>query len=290
MPELPEVEVTRRQVAPLLEGRRIVDAITTGPSSFFLTPPHLLRRRLRGRSVRELHRHGKYLLARLDDESQLLLHLGMTGQLFAAGAASPRLHRVAERGRSPEVLASFVPDQHTHLQLRFADGGTPVLFRDVRRFGKVLHLAPGATSPRLERLGVDALEANAIDLWRRTRRRRVAVKTALLDQSLLAGVGNIYADETLFRAGLRPTRSVHDVSRAAWQRLIEELHLILWRSIEVGGTTVSDFVHPDGADGAYAQELLVYGREGAPCMTCGTAVKRLVLGGRSSHFCPTCQR
>jgi formamidopyrimidine-DNA glycosylase len=184
----------------------------------------------------------------------------------------------------------FEPDAHTHLQIEFVDGGPAVMFRDPRKFGRVQHLGAGASSPRLERLGVDALAAEPLDLWRRTRRRRVAIKLALLDQSLLAGVGNIYADEALYRAGVRPTRAVGRLSRRDWQAIVDAVKRVMLRSIEVGGTTISDFVHPSGADGAFALELAIYGRTGQPCVACGAVVQRLVMGGRSCHFCPRCQR
>src|SRR5688572_30147168 len=134
MPELPEVEVTRRRIAPFLQGRAITRVLTTAPSYFFLTPPTLLKRRLRGATINELQRHGKYLLACLDDGSSLLLHLGMTGQLFTQSASSPRLLRTtAASSVTPEGQAGFAPDRHTHLQLHFADDGEAVFFRDVRK-------------------------------------------------------------------------------------------------------------------------------------------------------------
>ncbi len=280
------MEVTRRQIAPLVTGREIARVITTPPSNFFLTQPGQLRRRLTGRRITTLHRHGKYIVARLDDGGQLLLHLGMTGQLFGAGAAAPPRHRPSP----PTAVLPFAPDRHTHLCLEFTDGGPSVLFRDPRKFGKVQHLRNGETCKRLDRLGADALAADPLELWQRTRRRRVAIKSALLDQSLLAGVGNIYADEALFGAGLRPTRSAGRLSRRDWEHLLAEAQHVMLRSIEVGGTTISDFVHPNGESGAFAIELQVYGRTGQPCPSCGTAIRRVVLGGRSSHFCSSCQR
>jgi formamidopyrimidine-DNA glycosylase len=291
VPELPEVEVTRRLVAPLLEDRTIARVFTTRPSNFFLTAPGRLRRRLLGRRVAALSRHGKYLVARLDDDCRVLLHLGMTGQLFGAGARNPRLYRVSDRALLPaHAPPAFEPDQHTHLRLEFADRGPAVLFRDPRKFGKVQHLEPAEPCARLQRLGVDALAAEPLDLWTRTRNRRVAIKSALLDQSLLAGVGNIYADEALHGAGIRPVRAAGRLSRQQWRKLLAEVQRIMLRSIAVGGTTISDFVHPNGAEGAFTLELRVYGRTGMPCPTCDSTIRRQVIGGRSSHFCPHCQR
>ena len=290
MPELPEVEVTRRRIEPLLVGRRIAGVHLGGESYFFLSPPRALRRSLPGRSVKSLGRRGKYLLAELDDGHRLVLHLGMTGQLFGSGAASVRLLSAARRAAlAPEAQLAFRPDAHTHLRLVFEDGGPEVLFRDVRKFGKVLLLRQGESCERLDRLGPDALEATGGLLHAAARRRRTAVKNLLLDQSVLAGVGNIYADEALFLAGLRPTRRADRLTRAQCDRLAEALRRVMARAIETGGSSISDYVAPDGADGAYQVERRVYARKGEPCPVCGRPIRRKVIGQRSSHFCPRCQ-
>jgi formamidopyrimidine-DNA glycosylase len=291
MPELPEVEVTRQRIAPLLVGRRIAQVRTTADSYFFLTPPRALRARLVGREVRALARRGKYLLADLEDGQRLLLHLGMTGQLFGSNACSVRLLSASARSAlAPDQQPGFRPDGHTHLQLHFADGGASVLFRDVRKFGKVRLLEPGQSDARLERLGVDALAASAEQLYAATRRRSVAIKNLLLQQSVIAGVGNIYADEGLFAAGIRPARAARRLSRADCARLIAGLQQVLRRSIETGGSSISDFISPDGGDGAYQDERRVYARAGEPCPRCATPIRRSVLRHRSTHFCPRCQR
>jgi formamidopyrimidine-DNA glycosylase len=270
VPELPEVEVTRRQLEPMLVGRRIARILTTRPSYFFLTPPPRLRRRLQGRTVVGLERIGKYLLACLDSGERLLLHLGMTGEIVRAGA--------------------FPVDGHTHLQLFFEDGRPGVVFRDARKFGKVQLLAAGEDSLRVLRLGPDALEADAGDLHAATRGRRIAIKSLLLDQAVLAGVGNIYADEALFLAGVRPTRRAATLKRAESAALAAAVRQVLRRAIAAGGSSISDFIQPDGGDGAYQDERHVYAREGEPCGNCGTTIRRRVLGQRSSHYCPSCQR
>jgi formamidopyrimidine-DNA glycosylase len=291
LPELPEVETTRRRIAPLLVGRTIDAVHTTAPSYFFLTQPAALRRVLEGRGVRELERRGKYLLAHLDDDSRLLLHLGMTGQLFSGTATSPRLLRVSERGiLAPEAQQQFKPDEHTHLRLRFRDAGPEIFFRDARKFGKVLWIAKGDSSERIDRLGADALETTGAMLFEASRGRSVAVKNLLLDQSVLAGVGNIYADEALFGSRVRPTRRAGRVTRDEYARIATELRRVLLRSIETGGSSISDYVAPDGADGAYQDERRVYAREGEACSDCGARIKRIVLGQRSAHYCPDCQR
>jgi formamidopyrimidine-DNA glycosylase len=291
MPELPEVEVTRQRLAPSFVGRRIAAVRTTVASYFFLTPPAVLKQRLLQRTVVSLSRQGKYLLAELDDASRLLLHLGMTGQLFTKDVHSPRLLRATGKGAlTPELQGGFRPDQHTHLSLQFDDAGPEVLFRDVRKFGKVRWLRPGQSDPRLDKLGPDALTAQAADLSGKASKRSSAVKLLLLDQSVLAGVGNIYADEALFLAGVRPTRPAHKVSAVGYERVASEVRRVLERSIASGGSSISDYILPDGSDGGFQHEHHVYGREGAPCTVCGTVIRRVVLGGRSSHFCPRCQK
>jgi DNA-formamidopyrimidine glycosylase len=221
----------------------------------------------------------------------LLVHLGMTGQLFSGAATSPRLLRASARGiLAPEAQPRFTPDEHTHLRLHFRDAGPEVFLRDARKFGKVLWLAAGASSERLDRLGIDALEATGDALFAASRGRSVAVKNLLLDQSVLAGVGNIYADEALFGARVRPTRRAGRVTRTECDRIAGALRRVLLRSIETGGSSISDYIAPDGADGAYQDERRVYARSGEPCLACGTKVKRIVLGQRSAHYCPSCQR
>ena len=291
MPELPEVEVTRRRIAPSLVGRRIDRVDATRPSYFFLTPPAALRRALVGRTVGSLARRAKYLVAGLDDGSRLLLHLGMTGQLFTAGAASVRLLSAARRAAlAPEEQAAFEPDAHTHLRLGFADGGPSVIFRDVRKFGKVLLLRPGEDSERLARLGTDALELTGAALFAATRGRTASIKNVLLDQAVVAGAGNIYADEALFLAGVRPRRAAGRVTRAESDAIADSLRRVMLRSIETGGSSISDYVAPDGADGAYQDERRVYAREAEPCVDCGAPIRRIVIGQRSAHYCPRCQR
>lgn len=293
MPELPEVEVTRRELEPKLLGRTIARVATTAQSYFFLTPPDKLRKRLVGRRAEQLRRVGKYLVLQLDDGSSVLLHLGMTGQLFFSGEPSLRLLS-ALRGvtLSPEqqAQAGFVPDAHTHLVVSFADDGPQLYFRDVRKFGKVEWLAKGALSKRLDKLGVDALIASGAQLYSAAHRRRIAIKTVLLDQSVLAGVGNIYADEALFLAGVHPAKRADKVKLERCIAIVHAVQRVMLRSIETGGSSISDYVRPDGERGRYQDERNVYARTGEPCHVCGTPIKRRVLGARSTHFCPTCQK
>lgn len=292
MPELPEVEVTRRRIEPFLLGRKIARLRTTRDSYFFVTPTRRLRAGLAGRAVSTLERHGKYLVAHLDDGARLVVHLGMTGQLFSGEAASPRLLSATVRASlSPEEQrAGFRPDLHTHLRFEFADGGPEVLMRDVRKFGKVILLAPGEDHPRLALLGDDALSVTGDLLFSATRKKRAAIKAVLLDQSLIAGCGNIYADESLFLAGVRPGRAAGRVTRVECGRIAEALRRVLERSIESGGSTISDYVAPDGEEGAYQDERRVYARAGEACRECGTAIRKKVVAQRGTHYCPVCQR
>jgi len=292
VPELPEVEVTRRQLEPLVVGRRIARVFTTRPSYFFLTPPAALRRSLPGRRVEALERVGKYLVARLDSGERLLLHLGMTGQIFGAGIPGVRLlSSSAGASLTPEEQQqAFRPDRHTHLRLRFDDRGPDLFFRDARKFGKVQLMRPGEPSPRLERLGPDALTARGKHILEGARTRRAPIKSLLLDQSLLAGVGNIYADEALFLARVRPTRPGRRVSRDECNRLASAIRRVLRRSIATGGSSISDYVQPDGGAGAYQDERRVYGREGEACPRCRATIRRKVIGQRSAHYCPRCQK
>ena len=236
-------------------------------------------------------RVGKYLLAVLDDESRLVIHLGMTGQLFGAGASSLRLLSATARAAlAPEEQRGFRPDAHTHLRLRFEDEGPEVYMRDVRKFGKVLWLAPGEQHPRLAKLGGDALGVTGELLFRASRGRSVAVKSFLLDQSIVTGVGNIYADEALHRARVRPTRRAGRVTRAEFEALASAVRGVLERSIETGGSSIRDYVSPDGSDGGFQDERRVYARRGEACGSCGeAAVRRIVVGQRGTHYCPACQ-
>ena len=291
VPELPEVEVTRQRIGPLLVGRRIRSVATTRQSTFFLTRPAALRRGLVGRTVRALDRRGKYLVATLDDDARLVLHLGMTGQLFSDRATSPRLLSASARvALSPEEQRAFRPDAHTHLRLAFDDLGPEVCLRDVRKFGKVLLLRSGEEHERLERLGKDALLLEGADLFAASRGRRVATKALLLDQSIVTGIGNIYADEALFRASVRPTRRAASLTRRDCAALADAVREVLRRSIETGGSSIRDYVAPDGADGAYQDERRVYARTGAACLVCGARIRRVLVAQRGTHYCPKCQR
>lgn len=278
MPELPEVEVTRQRLAPAWVGRRITQVVTGPPSYFFLTPPGELAEHLRGRHTVDLTRHGKYLLAALDDGSRLLCHLGMTGQLCVC--------------TGPEARRVLATDPHVHLALTLRGPGTEqrtIVFRDVRKFGKVQWLPPGVDPARLAKMGPDALRITPRALHVALTSRGVPIKTALLDQGVLAGVGNIYADEALFLARLHPTRPARTLSLAECNDLVRALRRVLRQAIRAGGSTISDFRGADGAPGSYQDAHRVYGRPGLPCPRCGAPIHRVVLAQRSTHFCARCQ-
>lgn len=268
MPELPEVETVRRQLAAIWEGRSIQKIEAARPNYFFVTPPSSLKKKLLGRKTRQLSRHGKYLIATFDDESRLLLHLGMTGQFVA--------------GPLPQ-------DGHVHLVLHLS-GRKRISFRDVRKFGKVEWIAPGASSSRLDKLGPDALLISREELRESLARKKVAAKSAILDQSVLAGVGNIYADEALFSARILPTRPASSLSTRECYRLHREIVAVLESSLSQGGSTINDYMRPDGELGGFQNWHQVYGKTGEACPRCQRALGRIVLGGRGTHFCAKCQR
>jgi formamidopyrimidine-DNA glycosylase len=267
MPELPEVEVTRRELQTIWEGQKIVSVWTSRPNYFFVTPPGVLKKRLEGRRTLALRRHGKYILASLDDGSELLCHLGMTGRI------------TAER---------ITRDQHVHLILKLTRG--QITFRDVRKFGKVEWIAQGASSPRLDKLGPDALDMLPAAFQAALAGRRAPIKATLLSQNVLAGVGNIYADEALFGARIGPQRPSASLSPVEARRLLKVVRALLVRAIASGGSTINDYLKPSGELGGFQDFHRVYGKAGEHCPRCRGEIVRHVLAGRSTHHCPSCQR
>ena len=271
MPELPEVETTRRGVAPHVVGRRVAHVAVYDPRLRWPVPSDLAQR-LAGRVVEAVDRRSKYLLFRLGSDT-LLVHLGMTGSL-----------RVFRRPPARR------PHDHVDIVL---DDGTVLRYNDPRRFGAMLWVpAPADAHPLLARLGPEPLDAafDAPYLWRATRTRSAAIKLALMDNGLVVGVGNIYANESLFRAGIRPTLPAHRVSRARLARLVEAVRAVLTEAIAKGGSTLRDYVDARGEPGYFQLEYFVYGREGEPCRACGAPIRMRRLGARASFYCPRCQR
>ena len=269
MPELPEVETTRRGIEPHLAGRRIVSWEVRNPA---LRWPVELPAELAGATVRQVARRAKYLLLELD-RGTLIVHLGMSGSLRVLPVGTP-------------------PLKHDHVDLNL-DSGRMLRLNDPRRFGS-LHWQPAGAEPHwlLARLGVEPLSEDFTGAWlkRAARGRRVAVKHLLMDGRVVVGVGNIYANEALFLARVRPTLQASRVTLASYQRLAAAVKTVLGQAIEMGGTTLRDFVNQDGQPGYFRQSLFVYGRDGEPCKVCGATLRGLRLGQRATVFCPKCQR
>ncbi len=265
MPELPEVETVRRGLELVLSGRTLVDA-GSHPSAKFTPALEVV-----GRSVHGVGRRGKYLLVGLDDRRRLVIHLGMTGQL-----------RVDPAGGTAD------PYDRAWWRL---DDGRRFAFRDIRRFGRLAVVADDlAALPTLAALGPEPFDPSftPTTLWGDLRRSRVQVKTQLLGQRVVAGVGNIYADEALWRARVHPT--ARRVSRPAATRLHAAIVEVLAQGIENGGTTLRDYRTVDGGSGANQDRLDCYGRAGRPCPRCATTLRRAVVDGRGTTLCPSCQR
>jgi formamidopyrimidine-DNA glycosylase len=273
MPELPEVETVRRALDRHLAGRTI--SSVAGHSVQMRRPLSIegLRTVLRDRCFAGARRRGKFLLLDLDTPGSLLLHLGMSGRLLIEPATAPRL-------------------PHTHLSLCL-DDGRELRLVDPRRFGLACWLAPGAeaTDPSLSALGMEPLDERLpYELPGLYGRRRSPLKALLLDQRLVAGIGNIYAVEALWRAGIRPTRRGHRTAAKRLERLGHEVQAVLSEAIEQGGTTIRDYATPAGGFGYFAVRLAVYGHRGDACPRCGSTIRDSRLGGRSTAWCPQCQR
>ncbi len=270
MPELPEVETTRRGIAPHVEGR-VIERVILRRNDLRWPIPRAIRTRLPGQRVEAVTRRAKYLLLHTQ-AGAALLHLGMSGSLRIVDAdAKPRTH------------------DHYDLVL---DSGNALRFNDPRRFGSLLWQKPGETHPLLRDLGPEPLSAEFDSewLWARSRGRSAPVKSFLMDQRNVVGVGNIYANEALFAAGIHPRRAAGSVARARYGKLADEIRRVLLYAITRGGTTLRDFLAPDGEPGYFEQELFVYGRAGEPCKVCGTKIRSAVIGQRMTYWCLKCQR
>lgn len=270
MPELPEVETTRRGLAPHVE-RQVVERVVLRRRDLRWPIPPVLARKLPGQRIEAVTRRAKYLLLATEAGSALL-HLGMSGSL-----------RVID--------AEAAPGKHDHFDLVLASGRA-LRFTDPRRFGCLLWQAPGTMHPLLAALGPEPLSGDFDGDWlhRQSRGRRGAIKTFLMDQRIVVGVGNIYASEALFAAGIHPGRAAGKISAERYTRLADATKAVLARAIEAGGTTLRDFTRPDGAPGYFEQQLAVYGRADLPCPTCATPIRRSIIGQRATYHCPRCQK
>lgn len=272
MPELPEVETIVRGLAQRIIGDRVISVWVGEKPEPLKSPAAEITRTLEGTRISAVRRVGKHIVLDLESRQlprrrQFIVHLGMTGNLVVTPPS-----------------AELKP--HTHLIARL-ESGRELRFVDHRRFGRlsVVRNEAGFAAP-----GSEPLDVGFEIFAQLFRGRKAPIKSALLDQKLLRGIGNIYADESLFRAGIRPRRRTHRISRAELRRLYHAVQQVLNEAIAAGGSSISDYVNSDGEEGLFQVEHRVYGREGEPCLVCGAAIKRVVLAGRSSHYCPHCQK
>ncbi len=266
MPELPEVETVANGVDARVHGQKILSVWTSNKPQTFKSSPEQIAAALTNARIEKVRRIGKLIAVDLDNQQQFHIHLGMTGRLLVSDPAVP-------------------PPLHTHAILELSSG-KQLRFVDARRFGRLsIHSGSNYTGPGAEPLTV-SLEA-FIALFKK---RRTPIKAALLNQSLLHGVGNIYADESLFRAGIRPTRHAGRLTRAELTKLRVELKKVLRHAIQLGGSSVSDYVDADGVAGFFQLQHKVYGRAGESCTICDTPLKKITLAGRTTIYCPHCQR
>lgn len=274
MPELPEIEVLKRSLEPLLTGQTIERVEVHDRRLREAVRGAHLARRAAGQKVVGLRRRAKYLLIDLAGGHTLVIHLGMSGRLTLVDAGLPR-------------------EPHEHLAFYLASGER-LRFRDPRRFGLavIVPTAKLASDRRFRGLGAEPLEEgfSGEALAALARRRRGPVKSFLMDARIVVGVGNIYASESLHLAGIHPARSVARIALPSWSRLAEAVQAVLGRAIAEGGTTLNDFADGEGNAGYFQVSLAVYDREGEPCPRCGRAIRRIVQAGRSTYYCPGCQR
>ncbi|MCU7849612.1 MAG: bifunctional DNA-formamidopyrimidine glycosylase/DNA-(apurinic or apyrimidinic site) lyase [Candidatus Thiodiazotropha sp. (ex Lucinoma kastoroae)] len=270
MPELPEVETTCRGIAPHITGQRIQQVVIRQPRLRWPIPDNLSQL-LKGRKLLSVGRRGKYLLLAFH-HGTLIMHLGMSGSLRIVGRDS-RIQK------------------HDHFDLQMSNGKR-IRLRDPRRFGAVLWTdQPISHHPLIENLGPEPLseQFHGDYLHAQGKRRRISIKQLIMESKIVVGVGNIYANESLFRAAIHPTRPSHRVSAARYQILADEIRSVLTEAITQGGTTLRDFLKKDGSPGHFAQKLLVYGKSGQPCPSCGSAIRRKNIAQRSTFFCVNCQ-
>ena len=273
MPELPEVETVRRGISPHIEGKRLLGAHVREPRLRWPVPEDL-DERVRDQMVVSLHRRGKYLLFELQGSNPgwLIAHLGMSGSLRLTTCSVP-------------------PAKHDHLDL-VLEGGQCLRLHDPRRFGAMLWCASADIHPLIRTLGIEPLDANFDRdvLYTLTRNKKTAIKTLLMDAHLVVGIGNIYANEVLFKAGIDPRLEAGKLSRPRCERLVTAIKDTLTQAIAAGGSSLRDFVDGHGKPGYFQQNYYVYGRTEEPCRICQHPIHHFVQGGRSSFYCRTCQR
>lgn len=289
MPELPEVEVVRQGLEAQLLGAEITGLEILTPQVVVASPEQ--QRELIGQRIEAVTRRAKYLIVHLSQD-RLLIHLRMTGQVLVVPPESPTelLPLPFTYYQRP---VSSVTDKHTHGVFYFASGQR-LAYRDIRKFGRVLVLNPAEldTWPALRKLGPEPLgpDFQLSDFRRRLGTTGRVIKAALLDQTLVAGLGNIYVDEALFVSGIHPERPANSLKPAESKRLFAAIPQVLNKGIAAGGTSLKDYLQPDGQRGEHQDMLLMYGRTGQLCLTCGTPLVKTVVAQRGTHYCPRCQR
>jgi len=291
MPELPEVETIKRGLEPRIL-RAEISAVVVGDTKILQFVEEQIRE-LSGQEVRRLTRRGKYLVFMLS-RHYLVIHLGMSGQLTLRNPRqpdSPKFLRHLVTGL--QKARQHAPDRHTHFQVYFRDGRA-LLFRDPRKFGKVflLPLCSDSFDDLFSGLGMEPFgEEYSLDAFNfYLGKRKARIKSVLLDQKFVAGIGNIYADEALFEAGVHPMKRVRYLTRKEKRRIFEAIPRVLEKGIHYGGTTLRDFVDSDGNKGSHQEFLNVYGRQGENCRRCGNLIRKTAVGGRGTHYCPGCQK
>lgn len=291
MPELPEVETIRRGLRPYVLGRCIA-SVEIGAPKIFQVDPATLEGALSGQTIHEIGRRGKYLIFFLS-RNRMVVHLGMTGQLTLRDPSEPDSegflrHEVTGLQRTRQ----HSPDQHTHFQLGL-DCGRTLMYRDVRKFGKVYLLSNQDSEQEgfFAHMGLEPFtsEYELAEFLRRMGARKTRIKSLLLDQRFVAGVGNIYADEALFLSRIHPSRKVYSLRKREKVELFGAVLSVLQKGIDYGGTTLRDYINSDGETGLNQEHLNVYGRNGEPCRDCGTTIEKIVVSQRGTHFCPKCQ-
>lgn len=273
MPELPEVETIRRSLKPYILGKTLTETLVLNPGTIAGVDPETLRRRTMGKSLIALDRRGKFLVFVLSDGARIVIHLRMTGQLVIVPACDIQETRY--------TCVVFVFDDECALR-----------FDDQRKFGRVVWFPDEQSMNARLDLGPEPIDPDfqPDTLQRIVSGRKRPIKSLLLDQKVIAGMGNIYADEALFRAQIAPTRPAGSLNEAEVARLWQSCRDVLNESIDQRGTTFKDYIDALGSTGQFQTRLMVYGREGKPCLICRTPIRRIVLSGRSSSFCPACQR
>jgi formamidopyrimidine-DNA glycosylase len=274
MPELPEVEVIKQGLQRHLPGRKVLEIFAGNKKLRLPMPRKHLKEFIRGARIQAVDRRAKFLLITMDNGAILVVHLGMTGRLGVFPSGSPRV-------------------KHDHLRLQL-NNGTQLRFNDIRRFGSIQIIPPGDSldNTMLSHIGPEpfAEEYNASYLHKLAKGKERPVKNFLMDSRVVAGIGNIYACEILFHAGIYPAKKIKNLTKKQWKKVVTASHHVLEKAIASGGTTISDFVNESGKSGYFQLELQTYGRQGKSCRFCECVISKVTMAGRSTFFCPECQK